>query len=127
MKRSVGTFALLAFLFVGAAPCAAANMRCGMKMPSAEARCASCAAEGGNVPLLLAASCCRVEPGQDRSTPPAVLSGPAPASQAPVKALVAVLPAPTGAQAGAIGLAPQTPPRATGPPPSFVLTTVLRL
>ena len=127
MKRLISTSVLLAFILMGVAPCQGAIMSCGMKMPSARDRCGSCIAGPGGGPVLKAASCCRSEPGQDRSTAPAILSGLAAGSSAPVKTALATIPAPAAASTDAIGALAPAPHGAITPPLSLPHTTVLRL
>ncbi len=127
MKRLVSTFVLFAFVVMGAAPCQAAIMSCGMKMPSPDDRCGSCIADAGSGPILKATPCCRSEPGEDRSTAPAILSGFAAGSFAPVKAALTPIPAPAAASTDVMGSLAPAPPGATSPPLSLPNTSVLRL
>lgn len=127
MKRIVGTMTLLAFVLMGGAPCAAAYMSCGMKMPSAAERCATCATDEGGAQVLRATPCCSVLPGEDRSAAPAVLSASTGSASAPAKAAPAVTPATGDPAAAGPGYSTPSPRESTCPPPSAVRTTVLRL
>lgn len=127
MKRLIGTILLTAFLAGVATPCQAAFMRCGMEMPSSDSRCKSCAADGPSVPSLRAGSCCSVGPGHERDGAPALISDAAPGPCAPERAAVAVVAdladgASTGPSRLSAGAA-----EATGPPPRFSRSPVLRL
>lgn len=127
MKRTLAIAVLFSFALMGALPCQAAFMSCGMKMPVRADRCGSCVP---GVPLgtvLKAAPCCRAEGGQDRSSAPAVITGPTSGSSAPVKAALATLTAPAAASTDATGSLAPAPPGTSGPPLSSPHTTVLRL
>ncbi len=127
MKRTLAIVVLFAFVLMGALPCQAAFMSCGMKMPVRAERCASCAPAAPTGTVLKAGPCCRAEAGQDRSSAPAVISGPSPGSSAPVKAALATLSAPVAASTDATGSLAPAASGTSGPPLSSPHTTVLRL
>ncbi len=127
MKRSLAIVVLFAFVLMGALPCQAAFMSCGMKMPVRADRCGSCAPGAPTGAVLKAAPCCRAEAGQDRASAPAVISGAAPGSSAPVKAALATLSAPVAASTDATGSLAPAPSGTFDPPLASPHTTVLRL
>jgi len=127
MKRTISTLALFAFVLAGSVPCRAAFMSCGMTTPSAKDRCASCVADAGSGPVLTAGSCCSTEPGQDRSTAPAVLSGGSGGPAASAATLLATIPATAMPARGVAGSLVSATSGRAGPPGSPAHTTVLRL
>ena len=127
MKRTFNILILLAFVLVDAAPCRAAFATCGMKMPFRSGRCGACLADAAAGPVLRAASCCRVEPGSDRSTGPAVLSGNAGGSGVTAKVAPAILPQPAILTSGETRPGTQGRPPGLGPPLLATRSTILRL
>ncbi len=127
MKRTLAIVVLFAFVLMGALPCQAAFMSCGMKMPASAERCGSCAPGTQAGPVLKAAPCCRSLPGQDRGTAPAVLSSLVSGSTAPVKATAPAIAAAAPTPADVVGIPAPLPTTAAGPALSSPRSTVLRL
>lgn len=84
-------------------------------------------ADAGGAPVLKAVSCCRAEPGSNRSTAPAVLSGSQGGPDGSARVALATVQAPAAAAAAALRAPAAGSSPGIGPPLLSTRSTILRL